>query len=86
MYSMTAVRCSKFVKQWACMQVHMSFYHYFIQGPGLFEPIHGSAPDIAGQVSSKILCSYFMYYYFLFNIVQRKYVMLFFIHLFNKLY
>jgi isocitrate/isopropylmalate dehydrogenase len=20
------------------------------QGPGLFEPIHGSAPDIAGQV------------------------------------
>lgn len=22
----------------------------FAQGPGLFEPIHGSAPDIAGQV------------------------------------
>jgi isocitrate/isopropylmalate dehydrogenase len=22
----------------------------FVQGPGLFEPIHGSAPDIAGQV------------------------------------
>jgi hypothetical protein len=21
-----------------------------MQGPGLFEPIHGSAPDIAGQV------------------------------------
>jgi len=21
-----------------------------VQGPGLFEPIHGSAPDIAGQV------------------------------------
>lgn len=21
------------------------------QGPGLFEPIHGSAPDIAGQVN-----------------------------------
>jgi 3-isopropylmalate dehydrogenase len=23
---------------------------FFLQGPGLFEPIHGSAPDIAGQV------------------------------------
>ena len=21
-----------------------------VQGPGVFEPIHGSAPDIAGQV------------------------------------
>lgn len=24
--------------------------YLFVQGPGLFEPIHGSAPDIAGQV------------------------------------
>lgn len=23
-----------------------------LKGPGLFEPIHGSAPDIAGQVRS----------------------------------
>jgi len=27
------------------------------QGPGLFEPIHGSAPDIAGQVGFFYFCS-----------------------------
>lgn len=26
-----------------------------LQGPGLFEPIHGSAPDIAGQVAFSFL-------------------------------
>ena len=26
-----------------------------VQGPGLFEPIHGSAPDIAGQVEFLIV-------------------------------
>lgn len=29
------------------------------QGPGLFEPIHGSAPDIAGQVGSSTFALYF---------------------------
>ena len=30
-----------------------------MQGPGLFEPIHGSAPDIAGQVEmTSILKNY----------------------------
>ena len=30
----------------------------FAQGPGLFEPIHGSAPDIAGQVG----ITFFVYF------------------------
>lgn len=35
------------------LSISLMFVFDFLldQGPGLFEPIHGSAPDIAGQVS-----------------------------------
>jgi isocitrate dehydrogenase len=48
---------------------------FSFQGPGLFEPIHGSAPDIAGQVMKLVfseisVCSqsraFLRYYYVVF--------------------
>ena len=37
-----------------------TLYFALAQGPGLFEPIHGSAPDIAGQVGFRAL-NYFVF-------------------------
>ncbi len=34
-----------FPGQWVCFHPH----HWDQDGPGLYEPIHGSAPDIAGK-------------------------------------
>lgn len=35
--------------------------YLFVQGPGLFEPIHGSAPDIAGQVEYLFQSHFFVF-------------------------
>lgn len=37
----------------------------FVQGPGLFEPIHGSAPDIAGQVDYLFQSHLLRFFFFL---------------------
>lgn len=34
-----------------CMYTCLIFMHYLIKGPQLFEPVHGSAPDIEGEVT-----------------------------------
>lgn len=36
------------------LDIQLKRLYVSVQGPGLFEPIHGSAPDIAGQVKTTI--------------------------------
>lgn len=37
---------------------YVGFINSLTQGPGLFEPIHGSAPDIAAQVGFSQIFSF----------------------------